>query len=195
VPANEPVDPVLVPRVKPDELAQRGSNELVAMVVPLGDLDGGEVMAEIRGLFGPFGNAASLSRSNQLLIQDTVGNLKRVLEALKEMESKQPKKEAAKTWALDLRDQSWPAVFDWLREQTTMPVVTQAKPAGTFTFSGPENRTYTLPEIVDILNEALGCKNSCSSAVGIPLHWCRPTNRWMRLSCRACGSPNCRHAA
>lgn len=157
IPANlgEPIDPSVLPRVKPEDLSQRGVNELVAMAWPLGDLDAGEVMAELKPLVGPFGHMSFQSRNNQLLLQDTAGNLKRVVEALKEFEAKQPAKSAAKTFTLELRDRTWQDVFDWLTEATGMPVVAQAKPTGAFTYVSPAMKANTLPEIIDILNEAL----------------------------------------
>ncbi len=155
VSAADPIDPTILPRVKVEELGQRGPNELVTVVLPLGELDAGEIVAEVRGLFGKFGFASTLSRTNQLLLQDTAGNLKRIIDVVKELEAKQPTKTSEKSWALELRDVPWPDVFKWLTEQTGLPVVGQAKPAGAFTFVGVDKKTYALPEVVDILNDAL----------------------------------------
>jgi hypothetical protein len=155
VPANEPVDPSILPRVKPDDLAKRGRYELVATTVPLGTLDAGDVIADIRRFFSRFGNVTYLSRSNQLLMQDTAGNLRTAIDAIKEMEAHQPAKADAKTVSIDFRDAPWVDVFAWLGEQTGLPVVSQMKPTGTLSFTGPPNKTYTIPEAVDIVNEAL----------------------------------------
>ena len=46
-------------------------------------------------------------------------------------------------------------VFEWLSEQTEMPVITSFKPVGTFTYHGPKGMKYTLPEVVAVLNEML----------------------------------------
>jgi RNA polymerase sigma factor (sigma-70 family) len=62
---------------------------------------------------------------------------------------------AAKTYSLEMRNKPWATVFEWLSDQTGKPVITPFKPTGTFTFVGPPGGKYTLPEVIDILNEAL----------------------------------------
>lgn len=76
-----------------------------------------------------------------------------------------PKADAAAAPAADkklrfeFRDKRWPEVLEWLSEQTGLPVITVQKPTGTFTFVAPkvngQPREYTIPEIIDIINEAL----------------------------------------
>jgi type II secretory pathway component GspD/PulD (secretin) len=155
VPTGLPIDPAVLPLVKPEELDQRGANELVTVILPLGELDAGDMIADVRWLFSKFGDATILSRTNQLLLQDTAGNLKKVVQAIKEIEAKQPAKAAAKTFSLEFRDSPWPDVFVWLREITELPVVGEAKPTGTFTFVAPATKTLSIPEIIDIVNDAL----------------------------------------
>src|SRR5262249_19390665 len=43
----------------------------------------------------------------------------------------------------------------WLGEETKLPVIAPNIPRGSFTFISPKDRAYTIPEIIDILNEAL----------------------------------------
>jgi Bacterial type II/III secretion system short domain len=57
----------------------------------------------------------------------------------------------------------WPRVFEWLSDKTGLPFIASDKgPAGTFTFVpakiGDRQRLYTVPEIIDTVNEALGPK-------------------------------------
>ncbi|HEV3236036.1 MAG TPA: secretin N-terminal domain-containing protein, partial [Gemmataceae bacterium] len=59
------------------------------------------------------------------------------------------------TYAFEMRDKSWNSVFEWLTDQTGIPVVSNYKPTGTFNFIGPKGMKYTLPEIIDHLNDAL----------------------------------------
>jgi hypothetical protein len=69
---------------------------------------------------------------------------------------KGPGRLPGKAISIEFRDRPWSAVFTWLSEQTGLPVVTQFKPTGTFTFIPPNpEKRYTMPEIIDILNEAL----------------------------------------
>ncbi len=49
----------------------------------------------------------------------------------------------------------WPAVFKWLADQTGVPVITSGKPVGAFTFTPPAGMTFTLGEVIDIINEGL----------------------------------------
>jgi type II secretory pathway component GspD/PulD (secretin) len=155
VPTAEPIDPTLLPRVSPSELDQHGNNELVTMTVPLGDLDAGEVVADVRRLLGRFGSVSVISRNNQLLLQDTVRNLKRVVDVLNEMKKQQEPKAPGKTVSLEFRSSTWADVFAWLTEQTDLPVVREVKPTGTFTFVSAPSKAYSIPEVIDILNEGL----------------------------------------
>ena len=49
----------------------------------------------------------------------------------------------------------WPGVFKWLADQAGVPVITSFKPKGEFTFTPPAGMTFTLGEVVDIINEGL----------------------------------------
>jgi hypothetical protein len=57
----------------------------------------------------------------------------------------------------DFRAVPWKKVFAWLAEQTDCPVIRTFCPTGTFTYipSHP-GKKYTLAEVIDALNEALG---------------------------------------
>jgi len=71
-------------------------------------------------------------------------------------EPKAPEKRVS----FEMRDKPWMQVFEWLTDQTGLPVVSQYKPSGSFTFISPRGadklpRNYTIPEIIDILNEGL----------------------------------------
>src|SRR5262249_18520020 len=57
-------------------------------------------------------------------------------------------------------NKSWSDVIAWLADQMGIPFSGSQKPAGSFTFRPPVRPgqpapTYTIPEIIDILNEAL----------------------------------------
>src|SRR6476620_11111183 len=59
----------------------------------------------------------------------------------------------------EFRDKRWAEVLEWLTEQTGLNVISGNKPAGSFTFIAPkvngQPREYTIPEVIDIINEAL----------------------------------------
>lgn len=68
-----------------------------------------------------------------------------------------PPKSGERTIAFEMRDKPWNSVLEWLSDQAGIPVISSDKPTGTFTFIAPRNspREYTIPQIIDILNEAL----------------------------------------
>src|SRR5947208_3049966 len=65
-------------------------------------------------------------------------------------------------YAFEMRDKRWLDVFEWLSDKTKLPINTTEKPDGTFTYigvrKGSDTPTYTIPEIIDIINEGLETK-------------------------------------
>jgi type II secretory pathway component GspD/PulD (secretin) len=86
VPADEKIDPGLVPRVRAEELGQRGRTELVTLVLPLSSVPAEEVATEVKKMLGPFGEVVVLKRANELLLQDTAGNLRQVYKVLDDLD-------------------------------------------------------------------------------------------------------------
>src|SRR5947209_3249135 len=68
---------------------------------------------------------------------------------------------AEKRIAVEFQGKPWRQVFEWLSDQTGMPYISNyPPPTGTFTFinprvNGKDPRTYTIGEIIDIVNEGL----------------------------------------
>jgi type II secretory pathway component GspD/PulD (secretin) len=65
-----------------------------------------------------------------------------------------------RTYAFRWQNAPWTQVLKRLAEITGLPVITTHTPTGSFTFippkvDGKEDKKYTIPEIIDILNEAL----------------------------------------
>ena len=77
----------------------------------------------------------------------------------KEDETARRKEESAtppqKTFAFQMRTKPWAQVIEWFADITGMPFVGTEIPQGTFNFIGSSTKAYTIPEIVDIINEAL----------------------------------------
>ncbi len=92
LPADERVGPALLPQVPLAELEKRGRTELVRVMLPLKTLSAEDLAPEVRKLLGPFGEVVVLDRSNQLLLQDTAGNLRRAVRLVQELEAKEGKK-------------------------------------------------------------------------------------------------------
>lgn len=67
-----------------------------------------------------------------------------------------PKPGAQKTFSFEMRDQPWDKVLEWLGNNTGVPVVSPYKPQNTLNFFGTLKKPqYTIPEIIDLLNDAL----------------------------------------
>jgi hypothetical protein len=96
VPNDEKIDPGLLPRVQPEDLDKRGQTELVSVVIPLRSLVADDLGPEIKKLLGPFGEVAVLKKANQLLIQDTASNLRRIYQMIKDLEAKSGKEGSRK---------------------------------------------------------------------------------------------------
>src|SRR5262249_30175323 len=64
LPADEKVDPALVPRVGAGDLEKRGRTELVSVVLPLTAARAVEVGADVRKMLGPFGAVVVLEKAN-----------------------------------------------------------------------------------------------------------------------------------
>jgi RNA polymerase sigma factor (sigma-70 family) len=94
LPADEKIDPTLLPRVRLEDLGKRGRTELVTVVIPLKNLSATDFGPEVKKMVGPFGEVIVLEKANQLIVQDTAGNLRHICEILKEVEAE--KKPAGK---------------------------------------------------------------------------------------------------
>lgn len=68
-----------------------------------------------------------------------------------------PKAGKQKTVAFEMRDMPWDQVLVWLADNTGLNVTSPNKPQGTFNHirSSQQKRDYTIPEVIDILNDAL----------------------------------------
>jgi hypothetical protein len=70
---------------------------------------------------------------------------------------------ADKKVKFEMRDKPWSQVFEWLSDQTGLPVImsNESKPTGTFTYVPRKNspKEYTIPQVIDILNQSLDQQN------------------------------------
>jgi hypothetical protein len=64
-------------------------------------------------------------------------------------------KKTTKTVKVAFDNTPWRKVFEWLTELTGKPVITNFQPTGPLTFQGPPGKEYTIPEVIDIINEGL----------------------------------------
>jgi type II secretion system protein D len=78
MPADKPIDPGQLPRVSVENLDQYGDSELLSVSIPLTSLSAEDLAPQVEKLVGPFGKVAGISQPNQLVIQDTGRNLRRI---------------------------------------------------------------------------------------------------------------------
>jgi RNA polymerase sigma factor (sigma-70 family) len=93
LPADEKIDPTLVPRVEVSDLSKRGKRELVKVMVSLNVLTAKDLAPDVKKMLGPFGEVVALDKANQLLVQDTAGNLSDVLQMVQEAEIREAAKQ------------------------------------------------------------------------------------------------------
>ena len=83
VPADEKIDPYLVPHLDgPEDFVEHGETEIVQMELPLTSLNAEDMAPRIGQIMGPFHESVAMP-GNELHLQDTVRNLKRVVATLK----------------------------------------------------------------------------------------------------------------
>jgi RNA polymerase sigma factor (sigma-70 family) len=92
LPADEKVDPTLVPRVRVGDLEKRGRTELVSVVLPLTRVRAKEIGGDVKKMLGPFGAIVVVEKGNLLLLQDTAGNLRRITQTIKDLETREAEK-------------------------------------------------------------------------------------------------------
>jgi hypothetical protein len=65
--------------------------------------------------------------------------------------------QAQKQITFEMQNTPWATVLEWLVDQAGLPLIGDCKPTGSFTHTSPRNgpRSYTLPQVIAILNEAL----------------------------------------
>jgi hypothetical protein len=88
LPADEKIDPALLPRVRLDDLAKRGKTEMVTVVVPLTTLKARDIGPDVKKLLGLFGQVTVLEKLNQLIIQDTAGNVREIYQVIQDLEAR-----------------------------------------------------------------------------------------------------------
>lgn len=75
-------------RIRPEELEKHGNAEPVSMVFPLKSLNAEQIAPYLTKMKGPFGEVVPMTHSgvNQLIVFDSVRNLKQIREKIEELE-------------------------------------------------------------------------------------------------------------
>jgi type II secretory pathway component GspD/PulD (secretin) len=96
LPADEKVDPLLVPWVSIGALEKRAKTELVSVVVPLTATNAKQLADGVKKLLGVFGEVVVLEQGNRLVLRDTAENLRRITQLIKDIDTQAEKKQSAK---------------------------------------------------------------------------------------------------
>jgi len=86
LPADEKIDQQMLPRIRIEDLDEHGLTELASVVLPLTSLVAEDLAPEVKKMMGPFGEVVAMAAANQLILTDTVGNLKRIYKTIKDIE-------------------------------------------------------------------------------------------------------------
>jgi hypothetical protein len=116
----------------------------------------------------------------------------------KDKDSKDPpadksSKIAHKIVSLEMRNMPWGRVFEWLTDQTGLPVISTHKPTGSVNIITPGK--YTLVQAIDLLNEALLTQKFILIRREASFTVVPATRRSIRSWCRASISTNSPTAA
>jgi type II secretory pathway component GspD/PulD (secretin) len=94
-PADEKIDPAVLPRISPAELDQYGDTELVSVVFALTSLVADDFAGEVKGMLGPFGTVVPLGHANKLVVQDTAANIRRIRAIVRDSEDSEKSQNAS----------------------------------------------------------------------------------------------------
>jgi hypothetical protein len=87
VPADDPALHKWIPMVRPEELGKRSKSEVVKVAVLLAVVPSEHLVPHVKKLMTPCGQAIPVGGTNQLILIDTVGTLRRVVPKIKEIEA------------------------------------------------------------------------------------------------------------
>jgi RNA polymerase sigma factor (sigma-70 family) len=107
LPADQKIDPVLVPRVRLDDLSKRGKTELVSVVLPVTAPSAKDLGPDVKKMLGPFGEIVVLEKVNQLILQDTAGNLRQIHETLKAVQDEYAQRIKESRKIIEAEQQKW----------------------------------------------------------------------------------------
>jgi type II secretory pathway component GspD/PulD (secretin) len=85
-PLSQPIEPAWIPRVKPEELDERGDSEFVSVIFPIKSMTAAAAVKEIEGFKGEHGKVTALESANKVMVTDIVANIRLMGDMLKSIE-------------------------------------------------------------------------------------------------------------
>ncbi len=92
--ADEKIDPAILPFITLKDLPEWGDTEIVKLPYQLNKLLAEETAPEAKKMMGPFNEVVPMLKANQLVLTDTVKNLRVVIAMLDDIEKKEGETEA-----------------------------------------------------------------------------------------------------
>ena len=82
LPADKKIDRSILPRLTLDELEGRANSEVVSVSIALKSSVNEDIVADVRKMLSPVGDAIAI-KPNNLLVEDTVSSIRRLVKDLK----------------------------------------------------------------------------------------------------------------
>jgi uncharacterized protein (TIGR03067 family) len=155
VPADEKLPDGNKHSVAIEDLPKYGKSEIVRVDVRLKSGKAVDWAPQLRKLMSAWGDAIPIEETNQLVLIDRVANLQEIVKTLQASGALGAKAPEEKRYTLAMKEKPWKDVIEWFADVSGLRYTGKETPPGTFTFNGPKDKQYTIPEIVDIINEAL----------------------------------------
>jgi RNA polymerase sigma factor (sigma-70 family) len=155
VPADERLPDGNKNTVAIEDLPKYGKSEIVRVDVRLKSGKAADWAPQLRKLMSAWGDAIPIEQTNQLILIDRVANLQEMIKTLQAGGALEAKAPEEKRFTVEMKDKPWKDVTEWFADVSGLRYTGKETPPGTFTFSGPKDKQYTIPEIVDVINDAL----------------------------------------
>lgn len=84
---RDPISPDWIPRIKPDELDDRGDSEYASVIFPIEGMLASAAVKEIEGFKGEYGKVVALESANRVMVTDIVANIRLMRDMLNDIQS------------------------------------------------------------------------------------------------------------
>jgi RNA polymerase sigma-70 factor (ECF subfamily) len=138
-----------------EDLPKYGKSEIVRVNVRVKSGKAADLAPDLRKQMSAWGDVIVIEPTNQLILIDTVASLREIVKTLQASGALEAKTPAEKRYTFSMKDKPWKDIGEWFADVSGLRYTGKETPPGTFTFNGPKDKQYTIPEIVDIINDAL----------------------------------------
>ena len=86
-PLSQPISPDWIPRIKPEDLDDRGESEFASVIFPIEGMSAAAAVKEIEGFKGEHGKVVALESANRVMVTDIVANIRLMRDMLNDITS------------------------------------------------------------------------------------------------------------